>query len=274
MGTQWQTGGNCYGFSSTALIYYMRYKLGYDTYPYFPLQDPQATSTSDLKMGTNPYSTLNNPTLAIMFHENYDPQDNVPAGGLVCVDESQQFSFLQQNLSQGLPVVLNIWDYSQHLHSVVAWGYVELENGNYAMTIYDPDYPQSTQAATYNPTTGDFLYSTGGLYENFIVVSPGIISTSWNVNSLPGQDYWSWWKHSEFFFGITNYFIVMTNKPVTIDSNGIEDYFSAWSDSRSFVQGISDSSGIEEGDVQVYAVPNSACPFSIDDPDQTLLRYR
>jgi hypothetical protein len=270
--TIWSTGGNCYGFSSTAILYFRHYVLGDNTYPYYPSQYLQPTSTSDLDLSgilnSQGYlTTLNSATLAIMFHQIYDPSNYFP----LTIDEKVQFDSLLVSLSNGIPVVLTVpktglWP----AHAVVAWGAGELANGSYAIAVYDPDHCETTWVAVYDPSTNTFSF---GSYSQFAIVSPTMISTSWQALwNLFGA---SWWWNSWLSLSVQNYDIVVSDSSVTITKtagyltsgtitpNVQKDYFTSPGNSQTFVGGITGSSGIEEGNMQVYAIPEGTS-YSVD----------
>jgi len=270
-GTIWSTGGNCYGFSSTALLYWMHYSMGDNTYPYYPSQTPQATSTSGLGFGSNPYSSLNNATLEIMFHQVYDP--NAWGHGYPStsnVNNTDEYLNLFRNLTGGQPVVLILGNATGWYHAVVSWGAGKLENGSDAIAVYDPNYPEVTQVAIYVPDAGSFSYvATPGPFDRFATVNPAMISTSWG--NLTGVPWWQnfpvpyWWWHSWLNWSVPNYYVVMADKMVTVNSSDLKDYFTSQGNSSSFVCGIPGSSGIEEGNLQIYAIPEGT-DFTVADP--------
>jgi hypothetical protein len=258
--TSWSIGGNCYGFASTALLFF----LGRNTNPCLPWQFPQASSTSELNLATDPqYTTLNNAWLSIVVHQFYD-QNGSPElwyRWLAGATEAEQFSNLQSSLAAQTPVVLAIWNsQSSHKaagHAVVAWGIAELQDGKYAIAVYDPNYPESTQVASYDPSSGTFSYSD---YDRFVVINPTTIDWSffngWSVGpSGPSL--------SKQFLGYT---LVATDKTdATVSVGGLgNDFFAGSGNSPIFACGIPGSSGIEEGDIQVYAIPENEGSPTVD----------
>jgi len=262
--TTWSSGGNCYGFASTALLYFMHSITGGSTYPYYPSQSPQASATWNLTLPSN-YETLNNASLAVMIHQQYDPNNDVPKIG---VDESRQFVLLQQSLALGVPVVLGMSDASgDNIHSVVAWGIGMLKDQSYAIAVYDPGWPESTQVVSYIPARALFVY---GIYSSFVVISPKIIDKSWFASAI------YWWCRNWKRLPIYNYYIVIgyvpkpSSKSITVKSSEWPelpaDRFTGTGDSRTFVKGIPYSSGIEEGNVQVFGFPSFSAGEPVIDP--------
>ena len=264
-GTIWANGGNCYGFSSTALLYFMHYIWGDSTYPYFPSQNPQATSTSDLDISG--YDVLNNASLAVMFHQVFGaPWYNnlIPSPSATFPNELEQYGDLIGNLTMGQPVVLILGTSSGWPHAVVAWGAGTIGNGNLAGNItiylYDNNFAQTTTEAIINPATDSFSYAG---YSYFYVMDPVAVTQSLvDPHLYVGQP---WWWSLWLGYMVTGYNIVVEDKIVTIYSNGLKDYFTAQGDSQTFVDGIPGTSGIEEGNMQVYAIPENT-PFSVFDP--------
>lgn len=266
--TTWSAGGNCYGFSSTALLYFMRYTMCNNTYPYFPSQSAhQATSTSDLDLG-NTWATLNNASLAVMFHQVYDPNGGISNFEKLTNDKAQNFKNLNSSLQKGIPLVIGMWNSTGFFHAVIAWGVGKLGNGTYAIAIYDPNYPQTTQVAFYTTSSNVFSYSATGPFDNFVVRNPYVISTSWSTLWWYEINQTSWWFHNWLNFTVAGYNIVIADKNVTIRSNGLIDKFTEMGNSQAFVKTISKSSGIEEGNVQVYAIP-AGTPFTVSDPSSS-----
>jgi hypothetical protein len=91
--------------------------------------------------------------------------------------------------------------------------------------------------------------------------------------AIPTTTYEAW---SESFFGtdwsnnwlqnsIIGYDIIISDKMVTVESDNQADYFTSQGNSQTFVCGIPGSYGIEEGSMQVYAIP-SQTSYQIVDP--------
>jgi len=293
--------GVCYGMTSTAVMYFMRNTLRYTSYPWFPSQSPAAASTSDLKIilrynvpifGSY-FDTLNNASLALMFNHVYFYNYFNPSGWFPVEWKNRQLINLFENMTFLQPVVLNLGRIEPLVpnkdrgwfHSVVAVGtkpetFNGIPTGIVDIYIYDPNHPQTRQTATYDTNTGNFLYKDpdvkylppeipgviNGTYNLFYVVNPPDMLPHEGVTPENYTGVWSeephWLKGS-----VTGYYIVIADKPVTVtaNNNGQTDKFGTWGDSRTFIQGIPNSSGIEEGNVQVYAIP-SDIDIAISDP--------
>jgi parallel beta-helix repeat protein len=268
--TIWSTGGNCYGFSCTALLYFMRYTMCNNTYPYFPSQSAhQAASTSDLDLG-NTWETLNNASLAIMFHQVFDPAaSGIGYPSCSDVNEIEEYQYIFGNLTDGRPIILVVGNSTGWHHAVVAWGIGLLDVGTYAIAIYDPNYPGTTQVGIYNPVTNHFSYNaTRGPFDKFAVLSAAMITTSWSTLPAPWWyfgTYWSWPWNNWLNFTKAGYNIVIADKNITITSGESVDKFTKMGNSQTFVKSIPNSSGIEEGNVQIYAIPEGT-RFDINDP--------
>lgn len=249
----WTNNGNCYGFSSTALLYFMHYGKGDTTYPFFPSQNTEAKNASELDLtgltnDQNQQITLNNASLAIMLHQVFDT--NAHPNKNLAGSQMQNFNSLKSSLESGAPMVLTMWnDFSSH--SVVAWGIGQLADGRWAIAVYDPNYPEATQVAIYDVTTDTFSYAATGPCDHFLVLSPATV-----MEGLP-----SWFSsHNEYgeTMGLVpDYYIFGSNHMASVESHGLMDKFSASGNSQTFACGIPDSSGVEEGDLQFYAIPES-----------------
>ncbi len=253
--------GNCYGLSSTEILYFMHYILGNGTYPYLPAQDQPANWTSGLKLPTN-YATLNNASLAVMFHQVYDPNNyyNPPS------DESAEYNKLVGTLKSGVPALLTMHGKDGQgkdiYHAIVAYDIEMLPEGTVNIKVSDPNFPQQEQIANYDPLTQIFSYSGGYWFDKFEVITPQAVSISWWWYELTQS---SWYLHNWLNFSVTGYNIVIADKNVTIKSNGLIDKFTQMGNSQTFVKAIPGTSGIEEGDVQVYAIPTGT-PYTISNP--------
>jgi hypothetical protein len=266
------SGGNCYGLSSTEILYFMHYVLGNLTFPFFPAQNPPATSTSELKLPTNPGKVMNNASLAVMFHQVYDPSNAFIISPVP--SENLEYYKLVKALESGTPALLLLGG-SQGYHAVVAWAIEPLQNGTVNVKVSDPNVPQQVEVANYNPSTQTFSYNAAGLsFNEFEVATPETIQTSWIPQKLVSGIWTPLWQSWEW--QVAGYNIVFASKPIEIrspssssspDSTIIQnyDYFTKLGDSGSFVDGISGSAGIEEGTIQVYAIPSSLT-YDIVDP--------
>lgn len=279
--------GWCYGMSSTAVLYFEQYfqtPFANPRAPFFPSQSSKAQSTYDLQPSAS--GELNNVALAIMVHQAYDLQSSAVTNlaALASLNEAHEFNELVANLKTGQPVALNLYPSVLSIlhgcHDVVAWAYGELPDGTYKISIYDPDWPQDLllngvdygKFAYYNPTGQTFTYNRGdAVFTAFRVIIPEPIQSSWFSWSAPSGPYTSgtiisndqmknWLQYS-----VPNYYIIVADKSVTVGVNGLEDYFTTPGNSQTFVCGIPGSSGIEEGNMQVYAVLGGTVP-KVHDP--------
>jgi hypothetical protein len=284
--TPWSDEGVCYGMASTAVMYFMRYRLEDTSYPCFPLQSPQASSTSDLNLDAvwiffgeygwlyRWFDTLNNASLAVVFSQLQAQKQN----GVTTLFEStsptwflawenRQFMNLIANLSIGYPVVLDVmdremspWDWN---HAVVAFGAKPqvtggLPTGVVDIYIYDPQDPKETKTATYNTIDGSFSYRLA--YDLFCVIDPQKMLPHAPVT--PSNYPIIYELHDGLGNSVTDYTMYVADQPLTVTdiSNGRNCQFSG-EDSSSFVCGIPGSSGIIEGNVQVIAVPGSPSSY-------------
>jgi eukaryotic-like serine/threonine-protein kinase len=264
--------GNCLGISSTAILYFNHYILGDETYPNFPSQNPQALSTSDLNLPTmlpvDPLP-LNNPSLAIMFHQIYSPEQSsfytflskLPS----LLTPVNDWNNLKPLLDQGKPAMLTMWNpYGfQGSHAVVAFGYAKLADGSYAIALYDNNYPETTQIAICNPpplggTVGGSFSYIG--YNSFLAYNPSIITPLWFLLNLGNQQF----KNNWLQLSVNDYTIVVTDKMANITSKNQKDYFKVPGNSTTFVCGIPGTCGIEEGNIQVYAIPDTISTWTVD----------
>jgi hypothetical protein len=253
----------------------MQYDMPWcSSYPFYPLQPSPAKSTHELVMPSST-SSLNGASLAIMFHQQYDPNAYSDPGkwSISVKNELQQFNYLLGNLTQKLPVVLALGNSTHSDHAVVAWGAEPMGNGLYFIDIYDSsvvntngNFAGDDQLATFNTITNVFSYSS---YDHFMVEIPTAISTAWFPTLVDGYgNYLSTiWLTNWLRFSppaLTNYYIVVADKMASVTCGNLKDYFTTSGDSRSFVCGIPGSCGIEEGNLQVYAIPTSMGLPSVD----------
>jgi hypothetical protein len=233
--------GVCYGMSSTAVLYFEQYfqtPFANPNAPFFPSQSPEAQNTFALNSSATA-DELNNVTLAILAHEIYDSQAYLSSDSILYADKANEFHQLASNLANGQPVVLALAYLFPHQpvqkHAVVAWAVKQLSDGTYNISVYDPTlYSISgTTVATYNPTDNTFAYYA---YTSFYVIVPQPIQSSWfnNIQWFWAPSYSTHWLDQS----VPNYYIVMADKSVTLESGGLKDYFTAQGDSRTFVCGI------------------------------------
>jgi hypothetical protein len=270
--TQWETKGNCYGISSTSILYFEHYTSKLTSSPYYPSQDPAALSTSNLDLGTgsNLVSSFNNASLAVFMHQYYDGKATLhDIYEKPLINMHDQFLLLNESLSGGKPVNLGLFhkgSLADH-HSVVAFGVGKLENGSYAIAVYDSNFPETTQVAIYDENAGfnyayyvdTAFYSWDGFRTDF----PTPIEMSWF------NPWWNplTWNRQDIIDSVKGYDIIVTNKQASgnkVVSDGKTDYFTESGNSQSFVCGIPGTSGISEGNVFVYAVPTGTSYEFVD----------
>mgnify|MGYP001772731565 CR=1 FL=1 len=281
-GTSYSPNGSCYGFSSTALLYFERYQLGMTSVdglvvPYYPLQDygPTTTpsSTAQLYLGFVNGSNfllispsqypLTPAALEIYIHQYfglsifalpYEYTSPLP----------NDFYALENVINEGQPALLAVYENNgKDGHAVIAWGYAELEDGSYAILISDPDYPGSILVALYNTQDGSFTYSwpnSNTTFTEFYVIQPEPAQWSWftgyNVLLTPPIP----WYIMKSMGGYT-IVVVYAGSPVLpvnakVEVKGVGfDTFTQWGDTQSFYGGIPGSTGVFDGDVEVFAVP-------------------
>lgn len=292
-GSIWEPRGDCYGIASTELLYYQHYQKNSLASPVFPSQVPiEASDTSQLSFGTNPYSTLNNITFAILVHQMYDPknQNNPLAILSVNLNENAQIASLINSLNNGQPAELTMWSSTylipsaSDVHDVSAFAVGTYPNGTEKIAIADSVYPGSITFASYNSNSGQFSYdgdgNTGSL-NNFLVVNPQVADISWfsspwlNVGSIP----------SNWIGTLENYELIASDVPIAVCQTSFGcDHFNSPYNSQTFVDYVTGSSGIAEGTignggVELYAIPSigRSAPTILDPSNSssqiTIIKY-
>jgi parallel beta-helix repeat protein len=273
--------GVCYGLASTAVLYFMHYTLGYYGYPSYPSQSPEANSTSDLNLDVwrwwdvlhlEPPSivSLNNASLAVIFQNNYG--QNITSAKHF-ESQNQQYSYLLANLTVHRPVVLCLYHSNQKgSHAVVAFriydpnvGGASYPYGTVGICLYDPNYPQKIENATYSIGTNTFNYTIPGeySYDRFNVINPTDMLPDSSPSPFtypPGPSLGNYGSS----FWVPGYYMVVSSKNITLIVDGLKDYFTNWN-SQAFVKGIPDSSGISEGGTEVFAYKDNTQGY-IQDP--------
>ena len=255
-------GGDCYGFSSTAILYFTHYTLGDQTYPYYPVA---SGSVASMPGGTGKYcllqycfassDTLSQTTFPIYIHEAY-AQAQLPFNWNDPSNEQAQAQLLMQSIQNGSPVVLALGPTDGH--AVVAYSYTKQGNGSLTIGISDPNYGNEPRTAYYE--NGQFSYSGTTTWSTFTVVSPEMLQ-------------WSWLSPSQLSGTVSEtnsyYTYVFSSVPITIVGQlGGQASFTAPGDSLTFQSNISGVVGFEEGNIQAYAIPNDIL-YSIKDPGAT-----
>jgi hypothetical protein len=252
-GSFW-AGGNCYGISSSEILYWEHDIEGAGDTPYLPVYAPQ---TSALLATNVPPTAMNTTTLAIMQHQTEDPNNQEWPWHFWSSSLPGNWANLLSFLEIGQPVMMGLgWN---DLHAVVAFGEQKLSNGTFLIDISDPNVPRITDHAFYDPNANHFTYGAAGLHWNGFDVSgtgaPLILQPSWYY---PFGDPGNIWNDSSFTSGSGGWSFIAAIEPVIV-SNGVgKDGFTTPGDSQSFQSQIPGSLGIEEGTVQVYAIPDSS----------------
>ncbi len=258
-------GGDCYGFSSTAILYFRHYQLGDQTYPYYP---ESTASVSALSGQTGYYTdcflgacfkfttsdTLSQATFPLYVHEAYG-QYQLPPGWSNPTNEQAQILLLEQSINSGVPVLLALGPADGH--AVVAWSYERFSNGNLIIGISDPNYGNVPREAYL--TNGQFSYVGTASWSTFTVVSPEMLQWDWLAPTHLSQTVTSTNPYYNFVF---------SSVPITIASGSGSANFTTPSDSLTFRSSIAGVVGFEEGGIQAYAIPEGA-PYTILDPGMT-----
>ena len=259
-------GGDCYGFSSTAILYFEHYQLGDQTAPYYP----QVTSSVAALPGQTGYytdcyvgscfkfttsDTLTQTTFPIYVHERYG-QYQLPDGWNDPSNEQLQVQALEQDIQGGTPAVLALGPTDGH--AVVAWGYQFFSNESMIIRISDPNYGTTTRYAYV--TNGQFSYVGTASWSKFTVVSPATLQWGWLSSFISGN-------YVTLTDGYSNqyYTYVFSDAPITIAGGAGYANFTKPGDSLSFSSTISGVVGFEEGSIQAYAIPQGL-QYTILDP--------
>ena len=240
-------GGDCYGFASSSILYFIHYSIGDQTYPYYP----QPTDSVSSLPGVTDSNTLSQTTFPIYIHQTYDPSNL----GFIASSLATESQLLMQGIQKGTPVMLIVGP--TEYHAIVAWGYTQLPDGSMTIGISDPNYGNQTRYAYY--ANGAFTYTGTYTWTTFGVVSPGTVQ-------------WDWFSTSNLIQTVnyTNayYNYIFSSSPITIVSGSGEAFFTVPGDTLSFSNTISGVVGFEEGTLQVYGIPKEI-PFTIQDPGET-----
>jgi hypothetical protein len=258
----WSDGGNCYGFATTMILYWEHDVLGESETPYLPYA---VNETADLRepppLSGTPGPGMNSTTLAIMVHQTMDPGNSLAAGyGWTPADMAISYAHMLSTLSSGQVARMYLTNDTKAkgavYHAVVVYGEQTLANGSIDLDVSNPNDPQATETALYDPTAGTFSY---GMWVSFEVPKVAPVSTlrpSW-------FGHWTHVNSTEYDTQGHGYFFVSGLAPITVTLlHGGTDSFGdggSLADSQTFVEGIANSSGIEEpsgaGTVQVFALP-------------------
>ncbi|MDG7008380.1 MAG: hypothetical protein JRN06_09100 [Nitrososphaerota archaeon] len=255
-------GGDCYGFSSTAILYFRHYQLGDQTYPYYP---ESTASVSALPGQTGYYTdcflgscfkfttsdTLSQSTFPLYVHEAYGGYQ-LPSDWSNPTNEQAQVLLLEQGISSGVPVLLALGPADGH--AVIAWSYERFSNGNLVIGISDPNYGNVPRDAYL--TNGQFSYVGTASWSTFTVVSPEMLQWAWLAPIQLSQTVTSTNPYYNFVF---------SSVPITIVSGSGSANFTSAGDSLTFRSSIAGVVGFEEGGIQAYAIPEGM-PYTILDP--------
>lgn len=250
-------GGDCYGFSTTSILYFSHYALGDQTDPYYP----RSTTELSLLPGQTNTDTLTQVTFPIYIHQHFDPNNLL----LNSPNEVANAASLMNSIKGGSPVALLMGPSDGH--AIVAWGYSEYSNGNLILNVSDPNFGNVPRTAYY--TNGHFSYtgvagSGAHTWTSFSVASPGPLQWAWLA--LAGVPL----SQTAVVADQTNpyYTYVFSDSPTIIQSSPGLATFNAPGDTQGFNSTISGAVGFEEGSIQVYGVPKGVS-YTIIDPGVT-----
>lgn len=248
-------GGDCTGFSSTAVLYFRHYGLGDHAYPYYP----EPTTSVAALPGPTSSDTLSQSTFPIYIHQEYDriPSSVNPS------DEQEQAVLLEESIRAGIPVVLVLG--ADEDHAIVAWGYSQSSDGSLTISISDPNFGNKARYAYYANDQFSYTGQSGSspyTWTAFSVWSPEVLQWSWLAST-----------HVAVSSGPLNqyYWYVFSDVPVTIrgiGSSAGQASFGTLGDSMTFENTISGVVGLEEGGIQAYGIPVGTS-FIIGDPGRS-----
>ena len=265
-------GGDCYGFSSTAILYFEHYQLGDQTAPYYPQPTSSVASLpgqtgyyTDCYLGScfkfTTSDTLTQTTFPIYVHERYG-QYQLPDGWNDPSNEQAQVQALEQDIQGGMPAILALGPTDGH--AVVAWGYQLFSNDSMVIRISDPNYGAVTRFAYV--TNGQFSYVGTTSWSKFTVVSPAMLQWSWLSSFISGNYVTETDGYSNQY-----YTYVFSDVPITIVGGAGYANFTTPGDSLTFSSTISGAVGFEEGGLQAYAIPQGL-QYTVLDPGTTSSR--
>lgn len=247
-------GGDCYGFSSTAILYFEHYQLGDQSAPFYP----EPTTSLSALPGETGGDTLSLSTFPIYIHQTYDPSNS--GWVFILSNLASSVRAMEQSIRNGMPVILALGP-SDH-HAVVAYGYELNTNGSVTIMISDPNYGTTPRQALY--TNGHFLYEGTYTWTTFAVISPGQIQWSWLLLKGSLSSLWS----STVSQTNPYYTYVFSSVPIIIVGSSTRAFFGTPGDSLTFVSNMTGVVGFEEGGIQVYGIPKGT-PYTIQDPGAT-----
>ena len=253
-GSYWSGGGNCYGISSTEILYWEHDILGWGGQPYLPVS---ASQTSALSAPSNIADGLNAVTLAIMAHQVYDPNNDYFGNPFGSGGFANSWAAILSYLKADQPVQMSLGNNDRH--SVVVYGEQTFPNGTIEMDISDPNSPLVTTHAWYDPFAPSFVYADQAVWHGFSVAGGGAplpLQPYWIVPADIGSDFIT---RTDFpptlVYGDQ---FVASNQPIEVTAGSQTDSFSVPGDSQSFVGPITDSVGIAEASDELYEMPLSS----------------
>lgn len=254
-------GGDCYGFSSTAILYFGHYQLGDQTLPYYPEPTQSLAGLTGRTVGycfplvgCLTEDTLSQTTFPIYIHETY-AQAQLPPDWAQPSNEQTQVQSLMNSIQNGTPVILVLGPTDGH--AVIGWNYEEFSNGTLVIGISDPNYGNVPRHAYY--TNGQFSYKGTVSWSTFSAISPGMLQWDWlSPLQLSGT------------VSSTNsyYTYIFSSVPITILGQSGQASFATPGNSMSFNSSIKGVVGFEEGGIQVFGIPKGI-QFTIKDPGTT-----
>jgi Kelch motif len=272
----WAGGGDCYGISSSEVLYWEHDILGLSaTAPYLP---QAAANTSDLPPpvlnATGVANQLNETTLAVLEHQT-SPDNFVTVSDFEPSNLPTYIGDVENQIRAGTPAILGLQSLPPFgYHAVIAYGEQTFPNGSVVLDISDPNVPLVTSYAWYTAPHGaslaGFSYTAGGdFWAEFVPDgAPEELQPSWysdwdSAGTVTAYD---------FSPDSSNYYLIADGGLDTVSAPYLPgdptDSFAAAGNSQTFIQGISGSSGIEEGSMQVFALPLGAAAVSpvVSDP--------
>ena len=248
----WSSKGNCYGISSTLLLFYIHYILHSGSNLYgelYPTQVPSVSASDQINIGSN--ITLNNATLLITLFQCFGPS-SINDAITSFTEGNSSISEIRYFVQNDTPVLLGLGNTTNgsELHAVIAWGISNLSNGLIGIEISDPNVPQTSTIALYNPNIGSFSYTAARLsFNEFKVLdSPVQFNYNWLFN-LP------FWPKE-----LTNYTLLSSEQNSDLAYGGRVAYF----DGSTLINNITGVAAVNmssqsspTGFVQVFAVPDN-----------------
>lgn len=293
-GSPFEPGGECYGISSTEILYWENDIEGYPGYPELPAiaglngQDRHVWDSNELQVwgGTLNNSVLNGTSLAIFIHQAWDPENYDPIGSFSTLTEPKSLAEVIASVADGQPVIIQMLGQTPKgagvQHAVVVYGVQWFPNGSYELDISDPDAQPTDPPVVGHPGTlyawylqaGEFTYNDGNQYYAFGgVTNPTPLQAGWfygwgqgGINGFnnAGYNWGNWLQESSFDMSTNGFDFIASNNPGIVQQTYLSpyfgyvtytDFFGSASDSQSFTAGIPGSAGIADGQMEVFAAP-------------------